>query len=159
MIKKYGNKTDRTVMMENAIFNYFKNNYGIELEPESPVSTGIADFYKLIRNNERILDCIIVEIKQSANDFYSRHGLNFVGVSNYIAVPSELVGFAIEFLRENYGNEIGVLEVNDKGNVRTVIYPSSKYDNDYMRIINIFIPPYHLLHNYNRRIAYADYSK
>ena len=44
MIKKKGNKTDRTIMMENAVYDYFKSYLRINLKPEVPVSSGIADF-------------------------------------------------------------------------------------------------------------------
>lgn len=153
MLKRQGNKSDRTIMMENSIFNYFKNMYDIELLPEQPVRTGIVDFFKIIKNENKILDCITIEIKQSAQDFYSGHGLNFVGISNYVAVPSELVGFAIEFLRENYsyGNEIGVLEVDEKGLVRTVIYPHRYHDNDYIdTLYSWHLTPYHLKYEKKR---------
>ena len=40
-------------------------------------------------------DSLIIEIKQSISDFYSDCGLNFIGLSNYIAVPSDFVDFVI----------------------------------------------------------------
>ena len=150
MIKKIGNKTNRTVLMENSIFDYFKKEYNIELKHEYKLSTGSADFFTLVKEGDKIRDAIVVEIKQSASDFYSGCGLNFVGASNYIAVPSELVGFTIEFLREHimFGNYIGVLEVTDTGMVRTVTFPIEK-KNEWVEKRFICIPPYHLLRKDN----------
>lgn len=139
MINKKGKKTDRTVMMENVLFDYFYSNYSIFLELEKRVSSGVADMMGFIcDNNKRIIDAIVIEIKQSAQDFYSGHGLNFVGSSNYIAVPSELVGFAIEFLRKEKLTYVGVLEVTDKGSARTVIYPNFCKNNDYIKSLSPF---------------------
>ncbi len=132
MITKKGKKTDRTVMMENAIFTYFEQTFGIKLNPERSVSSGIVDMIGFIKDGTYIRDAIAIEIKQAATDFYSGHGLNFVGSSNYIAVPSELVGFTIEFLRDNNLDYVGVLEVTSNAMVRLVTYPRMKRDNDYV---------------------------
>ena len=96
MVIKKGNKTDRTVMMEDVIIQYFKKDFRIDLKQEVHVSTGIVDLLGIAPEDEYDApDVIAIEIKQASTDFYSGHGLNFVGSSNYIAVPSELVGFAI----------------------------------------------------------------
>lgn len=129
MIKRKGNKTDRTIMMENAVYDYFKSYLRINLKPEVPVSSGIADF---VGHTEDKRDYVVIEIKQSAADFYSGCGLNFVGSSNYIAVPSELVGFTIVFLRDNNYSNIGVLEITDAGTVRIVAYPHIQRENDFL---------------------------
>ncbi len=150
MIKRVGNKTDRTVMMENAVHDYFKKTYGMELDNEVPVPGGVADLYGELYNNDGLEEVVIVEIKQSAADFFSGHGLNFVGTSNYIAVPSELVGFTIEFLR-NYkfasSYIVGVLEVTDTAFVRTVTYPNYNRNNVFKPDTKCvcFETPYHLL--------------
>ena len=145
MIIKKGNKTDRTAMMENAIYDYFHNTLGIRLEHEVYVSTGIVDFLGFIKEEDEIMDVIAIEIKQSSADFHSGCGLNFVGVSNYVAVPSELVGYAIEFLRNNYRNYVGVLEVHHTGMVRLVIPPMAYLHNDFVRICVGTITPYHII--------------
>ena len=141
MLRKKGNKSDRTVMMENIILDFFLSNFKIELKPEYRVSTGIADFFGQIHN-----DYIILELKQSINDFYSGHGLNFVGTSNYMVVPSELVGFAITFLRKENLNYVGVIEITEKGTARIITYPSIYSDNEfiYKRFPSTMFEPYHL---------------
>lgn len=146
MIKKIGNKTNRTVLMENAVYDYFKQEYDVELKHEYRLSSGIADFFTLVENNGKIRDAIVVEIKQSAEDFYTGCGLNFVGASNYIAVPSELVGFAIVFLREHIanGNCVGVLEVTNTGMIRNVKFPI-KQKNAWVKASFTCALPYHLL--------------
>lgn len=157
MIKKKGKKTDRTVMMENCIYDYFIDEYGIELTKEPHLDEtgryGIPDFIKIIKTDKRIEDIIIVEIKQSTSDFYSGHGLNFVGTSNYLAVPSELVGFAIVFLRKVNCQSVGVIEVTDKGLVRTVVYPMSMRSpylvDRFKSPIGLLLTPYHLLRDAN----------
>lgn len=146
MIKKMGNKTDRTVMMENAISNYFNHTYNVHMKTEKIVSTGVADMLGTITENDNIIDVIIVEIKQQTQDFYSGHGLNFVGSSNYLAVPSELVGFAIEFLRNEKLDFVGVLEVTEKALVRNVIYPKFNSSNEFFPLspVAVFFSPPHL---------------
>ncbi len=134
MISKKGTKTDRTVMMENAISDYFSQYIGVKLNPEIQVSTGIVDFLGFIDGIDKVLDVIAIEIKQAVTDFYSGHGLNFVGSSNYLAVPSELVGFSIEFLRKNELDYVGVLEVTPNALVRLVIEPRMYRHNDYIDI-------------------------
>lgn len=49
----------------------------------------------VVMKNRKKQDSLIIEIKQSISDFYSGCGLNFIGLSNYIAVSSDLEGFAI----------------------------------------------------------------
>lgn len=139
MIKKSGNKSNRTVLMENALYQYFLNSYSVELESEIQLSNGgRADLYANVKDSKGVVqDTIIVEIKQSVSDFYSGCGLNFIAKSNYLAVPSELVGSAIVFLRDVLRSPFtGVIEVTDKGLVRTVMYPRNRYSN---------FTPYHLL--------------
>lgn len=134
MIYRHGSETARTVMMKNVLKTFFKNQYDIDMEPEQSVSTGRADMLGFVKDGDRIKDAIVVEIKQMAQDFYTGYGMNFRGTRNYLAVPSELVGFAIEFLRNNEKPDVGVLEVTDKGTVRTVLFPTNKRDNDYVRL-------------------------
>lgn len=38
MIDRKGNKTDRTVMMENAVSSYFEKQFNIHLYPETKIS-------------------------------------------------------------------------------------------------------------------------
>ena len=160
MIEKRGNKTDRTVLMENAVQRFFEKKYEIEMSPEVRLyNGGYADLCGWIKDkNDEIRDFIVVEIKQSHNDFYSGYGLNFVGMSNYIAVPPELVGFSIEFLREEGFGFVGVLEVDSRCFVREVIRPETNPDSDYTKarykksMVWYFIPPLHLLENWKERI-------
>ena len=123
MIEKRGNKTDRPVLMEHAVPRFIEKKYELEMSPEVRLyNGGYADLCGWIKDkNDEIRDFIVVEIKQSHNDFYSGYGLNFVGMSNYIAVPPELVGFSIEFLREEGFGFVGVLEVDSRCFVREVI--------------------------------------
>lgn len=145
MVKRKGYKTDRTVLMENAIYDYFKKEHDVELLHERKISTGvIPDFCAQLKIGNEVVDVIIVEIKQAATDFYSGCGLNFVGSSNYLAVPTELVGFAIEFIRNHLFNEIGVLEVTKTGMVRTVIYPKEKESHYTSCHLPGWWLPYHL---------------
>lgn len=147
MISRKGKKTDRTVLMENCIYDYFHKEYGIDLETEVKLpDRTVPDFMQIIENNKKYVDIIVVEVKQAATDFYTGHGLNFVGSSNYLAVPSELVGFAIEFLRNNEKDYVGVIEVTDKGLVRTVTYPRTVQCEymDKFTPVKYFLTPYHL---------------
>ena len=146
-------KSGRTIMMEKAIQKYFLGKYGITLKSEYRQPTYgrhsyIIDLFGIVyvKGTTDLEDAIAIEIKQSVNDFYSGHGLNFVGSSNYLAVPSELVGFGIEFLRENNLGEVGVIEVTNHALVRTVLYPSTKVNNDfvYMEKVNCLFTPFHL---------------
>ena len=147
MIDKHGNKTNRTVLMENVLKCYFEKNIGVNLEHEVAVRSGIADFVGYIRDNDgELIEVIVIEIKQAASDFFSGHGLNFVGTSNYLAVPSELVGFCIEFLRIENLSHVGCIEVTDDGFVRIVTFPCLNKDNDYIKLKGIeqIFKPYHL---------------
>ena len=138
MINKRGHKTDKTVYMENTVHKYFIDKYGVELKHEYHMKNGnIPDFYREVTVDGKKQDSIIVEIKQTASDFYSGHGLNFTGMSNYIAVPTNLIGLAVDFLKDNfpYRQDIGILEITDSGLVRTTRYP--KWG---------FFTPYHLLY-------------
>lgn len=150
-------KSSRTIMMEKAIQKYFLEKYDIALVSEFRNATygrhsyiidlfGLATFPKGSAKPDDLKDAIAIEIKQSVNDFYSGHGLNFVGSSNYLAVPSELVGFGIEFLRENKLGNVGVIEVTNKALVRTVLYPQTKVDNDFIWIEKVccVFTPFHL---------------
>lgn len=137
MINRKGRKTDRTVVMENIIYKYFADQYNILLEHEHRLQNGcIPDFYKEIIENGKKQDSLIIEIKQSISDFYSGFGLNFIGSSNYIAVPSDLVGFTINFIETDKKNQtnVGIIEVTATGLVRIVRYPRWG-----------FFTPYHLL--------------
>lgn len=137
MINRKGRKTDRTVVMENIIYKYFADQYNILLEHEYHLQNGcIPDFYTEIIENEKKQDSLIIEIKQSISDFYSGCGPNFIGLSNYIAVPSDLVGFAINFIETDKKNQanVGIIEVTATGLVRIVRYPRWG-----------FFTPYHLL--------------
>ena len=129
-IRKKGNKTDRTIFMEKHISKHFRNKYHIHLCHEEMIDGVIPDFsaYLVWKNTKEIADVIIVEVKQDIQDFYSKNGKNFIGSSNYIAVPTELVGFAIKFLRKNKYYYVGVLEVCKSGYVREVIYPQFNID-------------------------------
>lgn len=138
MINKRGHKTDKTVYMENAVHKYFIDKYGVELKHEYHMKNGnIPDFYREVTVDGKKQDSIIVEIKQTASDFYLGHGLNFIRMSNYIAVSTNLIGFAVEFLKDNfpYRQDIGILEITDSELVRTIRYPQWG-----------FFTPYHLLY-------------
>ncbi len=147
MLARKGRKSDRTIMMENAISTWFEKAFSIELLPEHRVKTGgIADFLGFMGDEKSPQEVIIVEIKQIAQDFYSGHGLNFVGTSNYLAVPSELVGVAIEFLRDDQMDYVGVLEVTDDAFVRLVTYPRLLRPNAYIGIypLQVLCTPPHM---------------
>lgn len=62
-----------------------------------------------------------IEVKISETDFNSNCGLNFEFDYNYVAVPSELVGFAIRELREKQRQYVGILEITDNGQLYFVI--------------------------------------
>ena len=150
MICKKGSKTDRTVLIENAISKWFKDVFSVSLSPEYRLKTGgVADFFGVVGVSKYPDDVIIVEIKQSAQDFYSGHGLNFIGSSNYLAVPSELVGFAIEFLRDENMDYVGVLEVTKDAFVRLVTYPRIYKNNAFInfRFPDAFFDPAHMRNN------------
>ena len=71
-----------------------------------------------------------MEIKQSAIDLKSKYGHNFVGTSNYLAVPTELVGEALLYLRDCCDDlRTGVIEITDKWKPRIVKYPMYEYNN------------------------------
>lgn len=101
----------------------------------------------LFEEDGEVVDIIIVEIKQSMEDFFTGCGINFCGTSNYLAVPSELVGFGIIFLRTNGYADVGVLEVTDSYDVRTVLYPTVNTINEYrnVSIIDALVEPTHVL--------------
>jgi hypothetical protein len=90
----------------------------------------------VVIENGKKQDSLIIEIKQSISDFYSGCGLNFIGLSNYMAVPSDLDGFAINFIETDKKNQtnVGIIEVTATGLVRIVRYPRWG-----------FFTPYHLL--------------
>ncbi|MDO4177388.1 MAG: hypothetical protein Q4D99_07980 [Bacillota bacterium] len=128
MIYKKGHKTNRTVMMENAVHNHFSKKYGIDLRAEQSLPNGkIPDFSgTFFDGKDTPVETIVVEIKQDAPDFFSGCGLNFEADCNYLAVPTELVGFAIAFLREEFpldAYKVGILEVTNTAEVREVLYP------------------------------------
>lgn len=147
-------KCKRTLMMEDAVSEYFMEQYQIALKREQPArkrglprTTESADMMGIIEENGEVTDVIVVEIKQSMGDFFTGCGLNFCGVSNYLAVPSELVGFGIIFLRTNDYADVGVLEVTDSYDVRTVLYPTVNTINEYrnVSIIDVQVEPTHVL--------------
>ena len=158
MITRTGNKTSRTVCMENSVQHYFMKEYGLELESEVFVGSGrradLACGYTKDSDKSIWEDVVIVEIKQAIADFYTGYGQNFIGISNYLAVPPELVGFAIEYLRNEGKSYVGVLEVSDNGLIREVIYPSyftdspfATYKNKMDRVIKYMIGPDHMRAN------------
>lgn len=125
------NKSVRTLKMEKAVSTYFEKEYGIHLESEVKVRHGLVDFLGALYDEEgKAKDVIAVEIKQSIPDFYTNCGLNFVGSSNYLAVPAELVGYAVTFLREHDRNDVGVLEINTNGKVKTITFSGKSSDNE-----------------------------
>lgn len=147
-------KCKRTLMMEDAVSEYFIEQYQIALKREQPArkrglprTTESADMMGIIEENGEVTDVIVVEIKQSMGDFFTGCGLNFCGVSNYLAVPSELVGFGIIFLRTHGYDDVGVLEITDNFNVRTVLYPRVNTINEYRKvsIIEALCEPMHVL--------------
>lgn len=147
-------KCKRTLMMEDAVSEYFMEQYQIALKREQPArkrglprTTESADMMGIIEENGEVTDVIVVEIKQSMGDFFTGCGLNFCGVSNYLAVPSELVGFGIIFLRTHGYDDVGVLEITDNFNVRTVLYPRVNTINEYRKvsIIEALCEPMHVL--------------
>ena len=61
MINKREYKTDKTVYMENAVYKYFKDKYGVELEHEYHMKNGnIPDFYKEVTIDGRKQDSILL---------------------------------------------------------------------------------------------------
>ena len=134
--------------MENIIFRYFLKNYDISLTPELPlINGGRADLGIAIKDCEtHLIEMIIVEIKQSWRDMYSGYGLNFIGSSNYLAVPSDLLGFAVSYLQHNMYKYVGVLEVCNNGYVRRIIEPEVYSKSPYFKYGYILshLTPYHL---------------
>lgn len=136
MITKSGNKSKRTVYMENSIERFFLKQYGVKLFSEVTVEGHKrADLVGwALDENTGEEDFIVIEIKQNREDFYTGYGLNFVGISNYLAVPTELVGYAIVFLREMEEKPfVGVLEVDACGLVRDVIHPKINVESPHLK--------------------------
>lgn len=147
-------KCRRTLIIEDAVSEYFMKQYQIALKREQPArkrglprTTERADLMGLFEEDGEVVDIIIVEIKQSIEDFFTGYGINFCGTSNYLAVPSELVGFGVVFLRTHGYDDVGVLEVTDNFNVRTVLYPRVNTINEYRKvsIIEALCEPMHVL--------------
>ena len=109
-------KSERTKRMTTLLLNHFNNWFDdisyVKLKEEVMCNTGqcrcdLAGFE--YRNNEAYAS-IGIEIKQSASDFHSGCGLNFVFDVNYLCVPSELVGYAMMYLEENDLYDVGIIE-------------------------------------------------
>lgn len=123
MIEGKGNEAACKLMMQNAVFRLFRNK-GIDLFHGYKLYNGkVADLYAVKCDEYGVIEeTVVVETKQAVEDFYSTHGFNFIGLRNYIAVPSELVGRAIVFLREELQNvHIGVIEVDTCGNAQIIM--------------------------------------
>lgn len=123
------NKTFITQKFEEHLISFFKENFNLELTPEKRVSTGIADLAGTWYNEKgEPRDEVIVEIKQSYSDLRSDHGHNFVGTSNYLAVPTELVGEALLYLRDaRHDYSTGIIEITRGLRIRIVKYPFVEY--------------------------------
>lgn len=131
------NKTFITQKFEDHLISFFKENFNLEMVPETKVSTGIADLAGIWYNEKgEPRDEVVIEIKQSYSDLRSKHGHNFVGTSNYLAVPTELVGEALLYLRDTCRDySTGVIEITKGLRIRIVKYPSVEYgaDNQVLR--------------------------
>ena len=123
------NKTFITQKFEEHLISFFRENFNLELTPEKKVSTGIADLAGTWYNEKGDpRDEVVVEIKQSYADLRSKHGHNFVGTSNYLAVPTELVGEALLYLRDTCNDlSTGVIEITKGLRIRIVKYPFVEY--------------------------------
>ena len=108
-----------TNIIQNKIFS--KTNIFLKREFVIPNTKKRADLGANIAwfDNKGMM---IVEIKNSTRDFHSGYGMNFVGLINFLAVPSDLVGYAIRYLRENNLCKTGVIEVT--WNNAYVVLPS-----------------------------------
>lgn len=125
-------KTNRTLLLESALLGFFKDVFNIKMSREYSLPNGgradLAGVWYDKNGNAR--DVVVVEIKQSAIDLKSKYGHNFVGTSNYLAVPTELVGEALLYLRDCCGDfRTGVIEITDKWKPRIVKYPMYEYNN------------------------------
>ena len=126
------NKTFITQKFEEHLISFFKENFNLELTPEKRVSTGIADLAGTWYNEKgEPRDEVIIEIKQSYSDLRSDHGHNFVGTSNYLAVPTELVGEALLYLRDSCNDYYtGIIEITRCLRIRIVKYPFVEHGAD-----------------------------
>lgn len=126
------NKTFITQKFEEHLISFFKENFNLELTPEKRVSTGIADLAGTWYNEKgEPRDEVIIEIKQSYSDLRSDHGHNFVGTSNYLAVPTELVGEALLYLRDSCNDySTGIIEITRGLRIRIVKYPFVEHGAD-----------------------------
>lgn len=126
-------KTERTLLMEATLIEWFKENFNMDMKTEYRLSTGgIVDLAGVWYDPRRsdIKDIIFVEIKQSKQDLKYGHGKNFVGLSNYLAVPTELVGEALVWLRDTCDDwRTGVIEITKSWKTRIVKYPMLEYKN------------------------------
>ena len=129
------NETFVTRKFKEKLIDFFNEKFNMELTEEYPVSTGIADLAGIWHDAKgEARDAIIVEIKQSASDLRSNHGHNFVGTSNYLAVPTELVGEALLYLRDDCKDmRTGVIEITKGYRIRIVKYPMLEYNNDFVK--------------------------
>lgn len=125
-------KTDRTLIMESTLCSFFKENFNIDMHRECRLPTGgIADLVGAwFGQKGTVEDFVFIEIKQSKQDLKYGHGHNFVGTSNYIAVPTELVGEALLYLRDTCKDfRTGVIEVTKSWKTRIVKYPMLEFNN------------------------------
>lgn len=132
------NETWITRKLKDKISKYFLEKFNIKLLEEFKVSTGIADLAGTWYDEKgEARDVVIVEIKQSAADLKFHHGHNFVGTSNYLAVPTELVGETLLYLRDVCDDyNTGVIKVTKGSRVRIVKYPRVEYHSMYPDLVN-----------------------
>lgn len=133
------NETFITKKFKEHLTSFFKENFNLELTPEKKVSTGVADLAGTWYNEKgEPRDEVVIEVKQSYSDLRSDHGHNFVGTSNYLAVPTELVGEALLYLRDvckDYST--GVIEITKGLRIRIVKYPTVEYYADNRALRNM----------------------
>ena len=123
-------KSEKTLQIENSIIRRFEENKTKEtsvfLSREVKVSTyNRCDLagYEVHKGKVMENDSIGIEVKISKADFLSGYGTNFCFNWNYVAVPPELVGYALRRLRSLNFDYVGILECCNNGHVFIAKFP------------------------------------
>ena len=158
MTKKSNNMV-RTSRIRKVIFDYFNKEYGVILIPNVDLGSGETSMVGEMESDYMLLDRIVVRFKYSRNDFLADDD-RYPGTSNYIVVPAEMTGYAIQYLRKEHKDYVGLIEVYYDGVVRTVLSPKNNFCNDYLsrkdnsnwsdEWYSRIIGPYHLCNKFER---------
>ena len=106
-------------------FKYTYSEYFYTRTPRNEnelYAQGIIDIVGKARENDRLQDSIVIEIKSSISDINTGRGQNFVGKYNFFATDEAFADTLTDYSLNRYGeNTVGVLVVRKDGSVDTVL--------------------------------------